>query len=237
MTDRETVVCRTYDSHGVTPVECRLLDVLEPHERHEFVDRLSPRHYRRGQTVFNDGEPGNCMHLVQTGRLEVQSATAAGRTITLHVAHPGETVGELALIHPEHRRTGRVRALEPAETLVMHRREFEALRRRHPEVDRFLIAALADRVVHTTELAVEMLLPSEIRVWRLLAKLAAAYDSGLIRMSQDDLAHAAGTVRQTVNRVLRVGVSEGVLVAGRGAVRVIDREAVERLADRSPAAR
>jgi CRP/FNR family transcriptional regulator, cyclic AMP receptor protein len=235
MTGREGGVRRTHDSHDVTFVGCRLLDVLGPEERHEFICHLSPRRFRRGQTVFNDGEPGNCVHLVRSGRLDVQAATASGRTITLRVVHPGEMVGELALVSTHHRRNGRVRALEPAETLVMYRHDFEELRRRHPEVDRFMIAALAERVVCASELAVEMLLPPETRVWRLLAKLAEAYDPGLIRMSQDDIAHAAGTVRQTVNRVLRVGASQGVLVAGRGAVRILDRDAVERLAGGSVA--
>jgi CRP/FNR family transcriptional regulator, cyclic AMP receptor protein len=235
MTDRKVGVCREYDSHDVNSVECHLLDVLGPHERQEFVRRLFFRRYRRGQPVFNEGDPGNCMHVLQSGRLDVQGATVSGRTITLRVVRPGEMVGELALVHPQHRRTERVIALEPADTLVMHRSEFEELRRRHPEVDRFLVAALAERVVRTSELVVEMLLPSEIRVWRLLSKMAAADDFGLIRMSQDDLAHAAGTVRQTVNRVVRIGVNQGVLASGRGTVRILDRNAVERLADPSPA--
>jgi CRP/FNR family transcriptional regulator, cyclic AMP receptor protein len=151
----------------------------------------------------------------------------------LQVVHPGEVVGELAFLHPGLRRTERVVALELAETLVMLRYDFEELRRRHPDVDRFMMAALSERVVRTSEMVVEMLLPPEIRVWRLLAKLAAAYDTAPIRMSQDDLARAAGTVRQTVNRVLRAGASEGIVVVGRGAVRVVDRVGLERMAEHS----
>ncbi len=40
------------------------------------------------------------------------------------------------------------------------------------------------------------------------------------------LAHTAGTVRQTVNRVLRSGVREGVLEVRRNEIRVVDRVAV-----------
>ena len=207
-----------------------LLDVLTPAEREVLVARLRLRHYRRGQAVFNDGDAGECLYLVQSGRLELQVTTMAGKTITLAVVQPGELLGELALVHPDHKRTGRACALEPTETLTLYRNDFEDLRRKHAGIDRFLVAALAERVVRASELAVELLLPPEARLWRRLAALAQAYGAEPIRMTQDELAHAAGTVRQTANRVLQEGVRRGVLALGRGTIRVLDRTALERLA-------
>jgi CRP/FNR family transcriptional regulator, cyclic AMP receptor protein len=206
-----------------------LLDTLGPTERQELVARLRTRRYKRGQVVFNDGDAGDCLHLVRTGRLAVQLATLAGQEITVRVVQPGEFFGELALVHPDNRRTGRVRALEPTATLALFRHDFEDLRQRHPGVDRLLVAALAERVVRTTELVVESLLPPDARLWRRLAVLADAYRGEPIRMSQDDLAHAAGTVRQTANRVLQQGVRLGVLKVERGVIHVTDRAALERL--------
>ena len=211
-------------------VRSSLLDALGPDEREALVTRLRPRHYKRGQAVFNDGDHGDCLHLVQSGRLDVKVTTKHGHTITLRVIQPGEFFGELALVHPGQVRTGRVCALEPTDTLALYRHDFEVVRQRHPGVDRFLVSVLAERVIHTSELAVELLLPPEIRVWRRLEELATAYGAEPIRMSQDDLAHAAGTVRQTVNRVLRHGVHDRVLSLERGAIQVLDLAAVTRLA-------
>jgi CRP/FNR family transcriptional regulator, cyclic AMP receptor protein len=211
-------------------VRSALLDELEPVVREALVARLRPRHYKRGQAVFNDGDLGDCLHLVQTGRLDVQITTTEGHTITLRIIQPGEFFGEIALVHPDRLRTGRVCALEPTETMALHRHDFEEVRLRHPGVDRFLVMALADRVIRTSELVVEMLLPPELRVWRRLAVLAAAYDGEPIRMSQDDLAHAAGTVRQTVNRVLQHGVRNQILTLERGSIQVLDCAALEKMA-------
>ncbi len=180
--------------------------------------------------MFNDGDHGDCLHLVQSGRLDVKVTTKQGHTITLRVIQPGEFFGELALVHPGRVRTGRVCALEPTDTLALYRHDFEEVRQRHPGVDRFLVSVLAERVIHTSELAVELLLPPEIRVWRRIEELASAYGAEPIRMSQDDLAHAAGTVRQTVNRVLRHGVRDQVLTLERGAIQVLDLAAVRRRA-------
>ncbi len=213
-----------------TTVRSSLLDALGPAERDEVIAHLRPRLYKRGQAVFNHGDHGDCLYLVQSGRLDAKVTTRQGHTLTLRVIQPGEFFGELALVHPDQVRTARVCALEPTETLALYRHDFEAVRRRHPGVDRFLVSALAERVIRTRELAVELLLPPEIRVWRRLEELAAAYGAEPIRMSQHDLAHAAGTVRQTVNRVLRHGVRKGVLALERGAIQVLDLAAVERLA-------
>ncbi len=220
---------------AATSVRSSLLDVLEPAERDALVAHLRPRQYKRGQAVFNDGDHGDCMYLLQSGRLDVQVTTTEGHTISLRVIQPGEFFGELALVHPDRLRTGRACALELSDTLMLHRHDFEDVRLRYPGVDRFLVLALAERVIRTSELVVEMLLPPEVRVWSRLAALAVAYGSEPIRMSQDDLAHAAGTVRQTVNRVLRHGVSDNLLRVERGSIQVIDLAAVERLARKAVA--
>ena len=210
-----------------------LLEVLDAVDRQALVRRLRPRHYSRGQVVFNDGDLGDCLHFVQGGRVDVQLASLAGHAITVRVVHPGEFFGELALVNASHRRTGRVTALEATNTLALYRSDFDELRRSHPGVDRLLVTALAERVRVMSALALELLLPAEERVWRRLLVLAEAYGSDPIRMSQDDLARSAATVRQTANRVLQRGARMGVIAVERGAIRVIDRAALVLLANAS----
>jgi CRP/FNR family transcriptional regulator, cyclic AMP receptor protein len=215
---------------SATPIHSSFVDVLEPSARLALIAQLRWRSFAKGQIVFNDGDHGDSLHLVQSGRLDVQATTTGGHVITYRVIHPGEVFGELALVHPLNRRVGRVRALEPSVTYALHRRDFDAVRDAHPAVDRFLVSVLADRVVRTSELAVELLLPPESRVWRRLAVLADAYGDEPIRMTQDALAEAAGTVRQTANRVINAGVRLGALEVARGSIRVVDRQLVLRMA-------
>jgi CRP-like cAMP-binding protein len=147
----------------------------------------------------------------------------------VHVVQPGQCFGELALVHPGHRQVGRVCALEPVEALVLHRADFDELRREHRGIDRMLVAVLAEGLARASTLAVELLLPADVRLWRRLAELADGYGEDPIQMSQDQLAHVAGTVRQTANRVLQAGVRLGVLTIRRGSVIVVDRAALEQL--------
>jgi CRP/FNR family transcriptional regulator, cyclic AMP receptor protein len=215
-------------------VRSTLLDVLEPDVREAVVPRLRRREYKRGQVVFNDGDLGDCLHLLQSGRVVIQLVTMTGQTIILRVVHPGEFFGELALVHPDGRRLGRVCALEPSQTLVLHRKDFEELRSMCPTMDRLLVSALAEHVATISRLAVELIGPPEFRVWRRLAALAEAYGDEPIRMSQDELACAAGTVRQTASRVLHDGVRQGILTVERCEITVLDRVAVNAMASADP---
>jgi CRP/FNR family transcriptional regulator, cyclic AMP receptor protein len=207
-----------------------LLDVLDPSVRDAVLGHLRPREYKRGQVVFNDGDHGDCLHLLQCGRIVVQAVTVAGQSISLRVVQPGEFFGELALVHPNHRHLGRAVALETSQTFALYRRDFEDLRARSPNVDRLLVTALAERVRTTSRLVVELLRPPEARLWNQLFVLAEAYGDEPIRMSQDDLAHTAGTARQTANRVIQEGVRRGILSVDRRAIRVLDAGAVAVLA-------
>jgi CRP-like cAMP-binding protein len=168
--------------------------------------------------------------MVRSGRFDVQLTTPAGTVVVVRVIQPGEFFGELALVDQDAHRTGRVTALEDAEVLTLRRVDFDDLRVHHPSVERVLVAALAERIRHMTAFMVELMMPTEQRIWRRLAVLADAYGAEPIRLSQDDLARIAGTVRQTVNRVLRAGERAGVLEMGRGELRVLDRAELARLA-------
>ena len=208
-----------------------LFDVLGPIERAALEKRLRVARFLRGQAVFNDGDTGDHLYMVRSGRFDVQLTTPAGTVVVVRVIQPGEFFGELALVdHDAHRRTGRVTALEDAEVLTLRRVDFDDLRVHHPSVDRVLVAALAERIRDMTAFMVELMMPPEQRIWRRLAVLADAYGAEPIRLSQDDLARIAGTVRQTVNRVLRAGERAGVLEMGRGELRVLDRAELARLA-------
>lgn len=200
--------------------------------RTSLTRRLRRQRFRRGDVVFNQGDRGDCLYVVESGRFRMQLSGSDGHAVTVRIVHPGDWFGELALVHPDHRRTSRVCALEDGTSLLLTRTEFEAARIEHPGFDRFLVTLLADRLISTNKLVVELLECAEKRVWRSLEMLAEAYGDDPIRMSQDQLAQTAGTVRQTANRVLQMGVREGVVSVSRNEIRILDRAALVELVAR-----
>jgi CRP/FNR family cyclic AMP-dependent transcriptional regulator len=211
-----------------------LLDGIpeEPRRRVLAAGRL--RRFARGEVVFHEGDPGDTLHLIAKGRVAVRVTTLLGEVATLAILGPGDFFGELALLGPM-TRTATVTAIEQAETVAIHREEFDALKREHPSVESFVAGVLGAQVRRLSEQVLEALyIPADKRVLRRLNDLARIYGEGapgtVVPLTQEDLAHLAGTSRATVNRVLGEAQDGGIVNVGRGRIDIVDPESLQRRA-------
>ena len=216
-------------------MEFDLLAGLNEAERRSVLSRMNRRSFRKGETLFHEGDPGDSLHLIERGRVAVRPCTPGGDVVTLAILGPGQAFGEGALLSPDARRTASVVALESVETRVLQRRDLDELRASHPSIDRFLIDVLAGQVRRLSQRVLEALYdPADRRVVRRLAELADLYDVGaspiVVGLRQDDLATIAGTTRSTTNRVLQQLAHEGVVRIGRGNVEILDRPGLRKRA-------
>ena len=199
-------------------------------------DRLvEVRRYARGEVIAHEGDLADTLHVIRRGRVTAGTTTRYGTEVVYSLMGPGDVFGELALVTPEARRTARLTAIEPTETLVIRSGDFDRLRRSRPQLQDALTSLLAQRVVRLSQQVVEAIaVPAETRVLRRVLDAARFYGDGapgtVIPLSQDDLAALAGTARATVNRVLRREVRRGTLEVGRRRVTLLDAGPIERLA-------
>lgn len=212
-----------------------ILRGLPESERREILATCTPRRYKRREILCHEGDPGDCLHLIKSGRLIVRVATPFGDTATLTMLGPGYSFGELAVLDSNARRTATVEAVENVETLTFGRAQLTALRQSYPEIDRVMIDTLAAQVRRLSAQVLEALyLPVETRVVRRLVDLASIYGGSSpiaeIRLNQQDLASMAGTTRATANKVLRDLQHRDILALTRGRITVVDRAALVRAA-------
>lgn len=231
------------DRTSVAAVTGGLLDLLGP-EAPRWRQLMSRRRYRRDEVIMQEGEVGDTLHVIEKGRALIEVTTARGEVAALAVRGPGEVLGELAIVG-HGRRTAKVTALEPTETLSLTRVTLDQLRAGDPRVDRYLVTLLAGKLAEATTQLVEVLfLPVETRVLRVLVRLADVFEGRdsdrsadgpvTIRIRQEDVAAMAGTRRQTASRPLKDAEAAGAIRIGRGRIEIVDRALLERLAGRSP---
>lgn len=212
-----------------------ILRGLPESQRREILATCTPRRYKRREILCHEGDPGDCLHLIKSGRLIVRVATPFGDTATLTMLGPGYSFGELAVLDSNSRRTATVEAVENVETLTFGRAQLTALRQSYPEIDRVMIDTLAAQVRRLSAQVLEALyLPVETRLVRRLVDLASIYGGSSpiaeIRLNQEDLASMAGTTRATANKVLRDLQQRDILALTRGRITVVDRAALVRAA-------
>lgn len=76
--------------------------------------------YRNGTVIVREGEPGNCMYVVQAGQVEVVREEA-GHERRLAVLSEGSFFGEMAIFETE-KRSATVRALGDARVLTIDKK-------------------------------------------------------------------------------------------------------------------
>jgi len=208
-----------------------LLDGVPEEDVRRLLSVARRRKFERGEVVFHEQDPADTLHLIVKGRFVVRTQTPLGERAILAVLGPGEMFGELALLGEEQRRSASIVALEGGETHCIHRIDFEALRRDHPDTAQVLISILAGQVRRLSRHLLEALyVPADKRVLRRLLEVAALFEDGVVPLSQEDVASLAGTSRATANRVLREEQERGAVELRRGKVAVLDTEALERRA-------
>ncbi|HBZ70660.1 MAG TPA: Crp/Fnr family transcriptional regulator [Deltaproteobacteria bacterium] len=195
--------------------------------------RLAPR-----EELFHKGDPGEQLYVVVSGRLKAKAEAADGKEVIFSLMGPQEVIGEIALLD-SNPRSATVEAIEPSELLSLHRREFLRVLERHPKVAIQLAGILAGRLRRLSDLTEDtafLTLPS-----RLAKKLLALAESdGLatpegtrieIRLPQSELGELVSTSRESVNKLLRAWVQEGVVGVDRGFITLRKRRSLEALAD------
>jgi len=105
--------------------------------------------YHDGEVIFNQGDEGNCMYVIQSGQVEVLQEIDS-RTVRLAVRGEGEFFGEMALFESQVR-MATVRALGPAKILTIDKKNF--LRRIHedPSMAYHMIKKMSARIRQLSE--------------------------------------------------------------------------------------
>jgi CRP-like cAMP-binding protein len=197
------------------------------------------RHYRRGEVIFHQGDPGDALHIMLSGRVKVSSPSDTGVEAILATLRPDEFFGALALLDGAPR-SASATAVEATETLVLPRDRFRKLIDEVPAIRDHVLAELAGEIRRLTTHVEELhFLDIAGRLAARLARLAVeqgAQPGAETRLdgpiTQGELAAMVGSTRQSVNKILGWFVDDGLIRVERDAIVVVDLEGLRRAARR-----
>lgn len=116
-----------------------------------LMARVSLVRIRVGSILYRQGEPGESMHVVLTGRLQVRVGMPDGSERIVAYPQPGDTVGEMAVLSGSCRAATIVAMRDTTLAMIEHA-DIEALMARHPQVfsnvARMIIARLTGSSGH-----------------------------------------------------------------------------------------
>jgi CRP-like cAMP-binding protein len=190
------------------------------------------RPYEQDAIVFSQGDPGDSLYGVVTGRVRISASTREGKEMFLNIMEPGDTFGEIALLDGNSR-TATATATATSELMIIPRAQFLALLQREPTLAIHLLQLLCQRIRWTSGQAEDSaLLTVPARLARRLLTLARQHGQNSPKgvqlvISQEEMGRFLGISRQAVNQYLQEWRAQGWVDVGRGKVTVLDEKGLQ----------
>jgi CRP/FNR family cyclic AMP-dependent transcriptional regulator len=171
---------------------------------------------RNGAKLFSQGEEGNAIYFIRTGKVQLTVVSAQGREAVLAMLGPRDFLGEKCLVGNS-RRTSTATSLEPSTVFRIEKRAMLQALHLHPQFSEEFVTSLLARNINLEEdLCDQLFNHSERRLACALLKLTRLgqhdklADAKLPKFTQKMLAERVGTTRSKIsffmNKFRRLGL-------------------------------
>lgn len=146
------------------------------------VSRAFQRRYEEGEIIFDEGEEGTDLFVVQAGRVQISRKEAGERRVVAQL-EPGDFFGEMSVVLGE-ARTARATALGQTTLLILDGETLESMCIERPEIAIRMIQRLAIRLVSAErKLAAQGLDDLVSPVVRFLGQQASSAENDEVRLT------------------------------------------------------
>jgi CRP-like cAMP-binding protein len=236
----------------VDPAVCTLEYRLKIIGRLPFFRHLSPeaivvisglfedRDAAADETIYFEGDPGDRLYLVATGKVKLLRHAASGREVLLDILRGGEYFGNLSSLS---NRSYSETAVAQTDCCILQisAENFEKVLIRYPDVTLKVLNAVGQRLEESQEVVKQLSAYTvdqrvAASLVRLAKKLGEQRQKGVLiqlPFSRQDLAGMTGTTVETVSRVMSRFAEQGLISTGRKWVSVNDLERLEQVVKES----
>lgn len=198
MSEISEILSRAGIFQGVDPAAVRTL-----------IEELDTTKFPRGTTIFDEGEPGDRLYIIISGKVKLARHAADGRENLLTVMGPSDMFGELSIFDPGPRTSSAVCVTEVV-AATMDSTMLHAWIKQHPGISEQLLRVLARRLRRTNNSLADLIFTDVPgRVAKALLQLANRFgiqEGPALRvhhdLTQEEIAQLVGASRETVNKAL-----------------------------------
>lgn len=208
---------------------------LTADELNALVSTSARRDYRKGATLFNEGDISDRVIALTEGRVKICYFTADGKEVVLAVRGPGDLIGELSAIDNQPL-SATVTCLEPVSGFVTTSSAFTSFLSSTPRVALLLLQSVTEKLRDADRKRIEFSESDSVgRVAKRLVELAERFgtgDSGSIdiTLSQEELGGWTGSSREAVSKALNSLRGRGWIETRRRSITIKDIDALKKRA-------
>lgn len=199
----------------------------------DSLQRFS-RKYEPGAVICREGEEGEEMYIIQNGKVRV-SKRFAGRTQVVSVLEKGDFFGEMAIVN-RIQRTATVTAIDHVELLVFDREGLQNMISRNTKIALSIIDKLCRRL-QTAHLKIQHLVKRDaegliaLHLGSLYQELPSGEAAVPFQKSLEEMALSLEIPLEDARKVLKALEDTGVLKVEGEALRLVDREKLQKITE------
>jgi CRP/FNR family transcriptional regulator, cyclic AMP receptor protein len=186
-----------------------LFQGVEPSGVSALTKQLHEVDFPRGHTLFVEGQPGDRLYIIVSGKVKIGRSSPDGRENLLTIMGPSDMFGELSILDPGPR-TSSATTITDLCAVWMDREALCAWMVERPEIIERLLRVVARRLRRTNDYVADLIftdVPGRVAKQLLhLAQRFGTQEDGALRVTHDltqaEIAQLVGASRETVNKTL-----------------------------------
>lgn len=169
------------------------------------LEKSRTRKLRKGVILMSEGETGESLYLIHSGKIKIFVSDEDGNEMTLFVEGPGSYIGEISLLD-DSPRTASAITLENTEVISISKKDFMDVITENPDIAFNIINALTQKMRRATESIRSLALRNVYQ--RLVLKLLELSDEEdgfkviTTKYSHLELGKMIGASREMVGKVM-----------------------------------
>lgn len=201
-----------------------------------LAERALYRTYKAGEMFIGETDPAHAFYVIITGQVKLYKSSPEGREQTLNLLGPGDPFGMCTAFAIESFPANAM-ALEESGILLIPGPVMEAIAMKEPRLLVNIIQILSDRLRESMTLIESLSLkeiPQRLASF-LIHTLTREGGQGMnqleLTVTQRELAKILGATPEALSRGIRKMSNAGVLAVDGRSIRILDREALQELAE------
>jgi CRP/FNR family transcriptional regulator, cyclic AMP receptor protein len=202
-----------------------------------LVDGGRRRIYKKGDSLFGEGDLSDRVFVIRSGRAKISSFTDDGKEVLLALRGAGHLLGEMSALDGEPRMAS-AQAIDEVEAVILTVDDFTRWLKEHPEAALTLLRHMSARLRESDGKLIEFSAHDSVgRVAKRLVELSEKYgeatDDGVridLGLSQEEIAGWTGSSREAVSKALQTLRGRGWIETHRRGITVRDLDALKKRA-------
>lgn len=208
---------------------------LSGEARADLRSALRPQQFERGALLFHTEDRAETLYFLHAGHVRLYRLGSAAREVTVGVLDPGYILGEMALLGGDYGLYAE--ALDGVQASAIGVETWKQLLKKHPTLNFAFSRQIVrqaqgqqTRLIHLVFMEVSQRLALVLlRLANQKCDIVAGKRRLSGRVSHQDLAHLAGSTRETITKLLGEFKEQGIIELGYRRIVLVDEEKLQEM--------